>query len=213
MKIYKVTQSSPDPSVITELADLLKSGSVIAYPTDTFYGLGADISNQFALERLYTIKKRMPNKPIIILISDMMMLRPLIADGYLSETAKKLIDRFWPGPLTLVFRASDLVPAVLTANTGKIGIRLPDSELCKLIIDQLKHPITATSANISGDNSTNNPAEVEESMGNSIDALADGGITNYRGASTVVDITGEQPVILREGAIPFALINELITVQ
>ncbi|MCC6543501.1 MAG: threonylcarbamoyl-AMP synthase [Nitrospirae bacterium] len=213
MKIYKVTQSSPDPSVITELADLLKSGSVIAYPTDTFYGLGADISNQFALERLYTIKKRMPNKPIIILISDMMMLRPLIADGYLSETAKKLIDRFWPGPLTLVFRASDLVPAVLTANTGKIGIRLPDSELCKLIIDKLKHPITATSANISGDNSTNNPAEVEESMGNSIDALADGGITNYRGASTVVDITGEQPVILREGAIPFALINELITVQ
>lgn len=212
MKIFKVTQSSPDPSVVTEIADSLRSGSVIAYPTDTFYGLGADITNQSALERLCSIKNRMPDKPILILISDIMMLRSLIADGYLSQTAKRLTDRFWPGPLTLVFNASKAVPPVLTANTGKIGIRLPDNELCRLIIEKLEHPITATSANISGNNSTNNPSEVAASIGDRIDALVDGGITSGGAASTVVDITGEQPVILREGAIPCAVINDFITV-
>lgn len=213
MKIFKVTQSSPDPLVVTEIADLLKSGSVIAYPTDTFYGLGADITNQSALDRLYSIKNRMPDKPILVLISDIVMLRPLIANGYLSQTAERLTDKFWPGPLTLVFNASDSVPPVLTANTGKIGIRLPDSELCKLIIDKLEHPVTATSANISGDNSTNNPSEVAASIGDRIDALVDGGNTSGGAASTVVDITGEKPVILREGAIPCAVIREFISVQ
>src|SRR4030066_1292385 len=125
MKIFKISQSSPDPLVVSEIAELLKTGSVIAYPTDTFYGLGADITNQSALERLYSIKKRQPDKPILILISDIKMLNGLIAKGSFSQSAEKLTDTFWPGPLTLVFRASESVSPVLTANTGKIGIRLP----------------------------------------------------------------------------------------
>ena len=210
MKIFKISQSSPDPLVVSEIAELLKTGSVIAYPTDTFYGLGADITNQSAVERLYSIKKRMPEKPILVLISDIMMLRPLIANGYLSQTAERLTDRFWPGPLTLVFNASDSVPPVLTAYTGKIGIRLPDNELCKLLIDKLEHPMTATSANISGENNIDNPSDVEKSIGDKIDALIDGGLTKGGYASTIVDVTGEEPVFIREGIIQNSVIIELI---
>ncbi len=211
MKIFKVSQSLPDPLIINDIVELLKTGSVIAYPTDTFYGLGADITNHTAVERLYTIKKRMPDKPILVLISDMTMLRHLIAKGELSNDAEKLMERFWPGPLTLVFRASDSIPNVLTANTGKIGIRLPDNELCKVIISRLGHPLTATSANVSGDNSNDDPADVAGSIGDRIDALVDGGKAKGGNASTVVDVTGEKPVILRKGAISDTLINKLIT--
>ncbi len=206
MKIFKISQSSPDPLVVSEIADLLKTGAVIAYPTDTFYGLGADISNLSAIERLYSIKNRMPDKPILILISDKKMLPPLIADGYITQTAERLTDTFWPGPLTLVFNASKSVPPVITAHTGKIGIRLPDNELCKLLIDKLEHPITATSANMSGGGSIDDPSDIEKSIGDKIDFLVDGGKTKGGRASTVVDVTGERPVIIREGAIPGSVI-------
>jgi len=208
MKIFKISQSSPDPLVVSEIVKLLKTGSVIAYPTDTFYGLGADITNKSAVERLYSIKKRRPDKPILVLISDMMMLRPLIANGYLSQTAERLTDRFWPGPLTLVFNASDSVPPVLTANTGKIGIRFPDNELCRLIIEKLEHPITATSANISGESNIDNPDGVAKSLGDMIDVLIDGGKTKGGCASIIIDVTGDQPVVIREGVIANSLILE-----
>jgi len=201
MKIVKISQSSPDPSVVSEVVRLLRTGSVIAYPTDTFYGLGADIYNNDAVERIYSIKGRRSDKPIIILISDKKMLRHLIANGQMSHIAERLTDTFWPGPLTLVFNASDTVPDELTANTGKIGIRLPDNELCRLLIEELKHPITATSANISGEGSIDNPADVAKSLGGMIDVLVDGGKTKGGGASTVVDLTNVEPVVIREGII------------
>jgi len=202
MKIFRISQSSPDPLVVSEVVRLLKTGSVIAYPTDTFYGLGADIYNKDAIDRIYSIKNRRSDKPIIILISDKKMLRPLIANGHVSPIAERLTDTFWPGPLTLVFNASDAVPALLTANTGKIGIRLPDNELCRLLIGELEHPITATSANISGEGSIDNPADVAKSLGDMIDVLVDGGNTKGGCTSTVVDVTNEQPVVIREGVIP-----------
>ncbi|MCC7202547.1 MAG: threonylcarbamoyl-AMP synthase [Nitrospirae bacterium] len=211
MRIIKISQTSPDPSAVSEIAELLRAGSVIAYPTDTFYGLGADITNQSAIRRLYSIKNRQPDKPILILISDMQMLHPLIAGGYLPPIARRLTDSFWPGPLTLVFHASEKVPALLTANTGKVGIRLPDNELCKLLIAKLEHPLTATSANISGVRSIYNPDEIIETIGSRIDALVDGGKTKGGLESTVVDVTGDKPEIIREGAIPRSLIKEGIS--
>lgn len=202
MRIIKISQTSPDPSAVSEIAELLRAGSVIAYPTDTFYGLGVDIANHIAIERLYSVKNRRPDKPILILISDIKMLLSLISQGYLSQTAGRLTAKFWPGPLTLIFNASDAVPPALTANTGKIGIRLPDNRLCNLLIDKLDHPITATSANLSGEGSLDNPDEVLALIGNRIDVLVDGGRAKGGFPSTVVDITGVEPVILREGAIP-----------
>lgn len=202
MKIFKLSQSSPDPLIVSEIVRLLNTGSVIAYPTDTFYGLGVDIYNRDAIERVYSIKNRRPDKPIIILISDKKMLHPLIANGYMPLIAEKLADKFWPGPLTMVFNASDSVPQILTANTGKIGIRLPDNELCRLVIDKLQHPITATSANIAGEGSIDNPSDLEKSLGDMIDVLIDGGRTKGGRTSTIVDVTNVQPVVIREGVIP-----------
>lgn len=210
MKIIRIDQNNPDPLVVTEISELLRTGAVIAYPTDTFYGLGADITNDSSLKRIYSIKKRLLNKPILILISDRKMLSTLIPNGYLSPAAKRLTDTFWPGPLTLVFNASESISSLLTASTGKIGIRFPDNEFCKLLIAKLEHPITATSANISGDKSLDNPADVIKSIGDKIDAVIDGGITKMGIESSIVDVTGEQPVVLRGGAIPLSMINEVI---
>ncbi len=210
MKIITINQNKPDPLVVSEIAELLRAGAVIAYPTDTFYGLGADITNKSSIEKIFSIKKRMFNKPILILISNRNMLSNLIDGGHISPSAESLMNAFWPGPLTLVFYASDSVQSLLTASTGKIGIRFPNNEFCKLIIGILEHPITATSANISGDKSLDNPVDVIKSIGDKIDAVIDGGTTKGGIASSVVDVTGEQPVVLREGAVPVSLINEVI---
>src|SRR3972149_5345285 len=151
MKIFRISQSSPDPLVVSEVVRLLKTGSVIAYPTDTFYGLGADIYNKDAIDRIYSIKNRRSDKPIIILISDKKMLRPFIANGQMSHIAERLTDTFWPGPLTLVFNASDAVPALLTANTGKIGLRLLDLQWPVFLQQPGQRAVPENRANISGE--------------------------------------------------------------
>ncbi|MEK6538278.1 MAG: L-threonylcarbamoyladenylate synthase [Nitrospirota bacterium] len=210
MKVINIDQNNPNPLVVSEIAELFKTGAVIAFPTDTFYGLGVDITNERALERIFSIKERMRTKPILILISDKKELHSIIAGGDIPHTAERLMNAFWPGPLTIVFRASESVSPLLTAYTGKIGIRLPDNELCRNIIVKLEHPITATSANIAGEKSLENPEDVINAIGDKIDALIDGGRTKGGYESSVVDVTGEQPVILREGAISGSMINEVI---
>ena len=210
MKIIKIDQHKPDPAVVAETAELLKSGAVIAFPTDTFYGLGADISNEGAVRRIYSIKGRGYNKPILILISDRKELVSLISNKDLPTTACSLMDSFWPGPLTIVFYATESLSVLLTASTGKIGIRLPDHEFCRKLIEKLEGPVTATSANVSGEPSLNNPNDVLNAMGDRIDVLVDGGITKGGLESTVVDVTGDKPVILREGAISSVDIRTVI---
>lgn len=201
MRIIKIDQVTPDPLVVSEIAELLKAGAVIAYPTDTFYGLGADIYNETAIKRIFEIKGRLDDKPLLILISEKKELIPLIASGKISGVSGRFINEFWPGPLTLVFNASDIISDKLTGGTGKIGIRLPDQNCCRLLIKRLGVPITATSANISGMGSLNNPADVLTAVGDKIDVLVDGGKTRGGIESTVVDVSGREPVILREGAI------------
>lgn len=201
MLTFKINQNTPDPLVVSELAELLKTGAVIAYPTDTFYGLGADIYNETAIKRIFAIKGRLDNKPLLILISDEKELIPLIASGKISGVSRRFIDEFWPGQLTLVFNASDKISDKLTGGTGKIGIRLPKQNFCRMLIQRLGVPITATSANISGMGSLDNPSDVLTAIGDKIDALVDSGNTKGGTESTVVDVSGSKPVVLREGAI------------
>ena len=207
MQIFKINQAMPDPLVVSELAELLRAGSVIAFPTDTFYGLGADIYNETAIKKIFEIKSRLYDKPILILISNKEELGTLISSGKISETSRRFIDEFWPGPLTLVFNASDRISNMLTGGTGKIGVRLPENNFCRMLIQKLGSPITATSANTSGMGSIDNPADVIMSLGDMIDAIADGGMTTGGLESTVVDVSGSEPVILREGAISSAKIK------
>ena len=211
MQIFKIDQSNPDPAVVAEIAELIKSGLVIAFPTDTFYGLGADIYNEKAVKRVFDIKGRIHGKPILILISDKEELAPLISVKNMPTSAYKLMNEFWPGPLTLVFYSSDVISGILTGTTGKIGVRLPDHTFCIKLIKRLGVPITATSANLSGMPSLDNPSDVLEALGDRIDIMVDGGKTTGRYESTIVDVTGVEPVVLREGAIPASYITRIIS--
>lgn len=211
MQIFKIDQYSPDPIAVAEIAELLKSGAVIAFPTDTFYGLGADIYNDIAAKRIFDIKGRRYDKPILLLISDKSELTLLISSEGMSASAYRLIDKFWPGPLTIIFYASKTIPETLTGTTRKIGIRLPDHTFCRRLVKKLGRHITATSANISGTPSLDNPSDVLSVIGDRIDALVDGGMTKGGYESTVIDVTGVEPVILREGAIPASYIKEILS--
>src|SRR3972149_6692169 len=145
----------------------------------------------------------------ITLLTQLKQYKSDMADA-IEKKQERLMNAFWPGPLTIVFRASESVSPLLTAYTGKIGIRLPDNELCRNVIAKLEHSITATSANITGEKSLENPEDVIKAIGDKIDVLIDGGTTRGGYESSVVDVTGKQPVILREGAISGSIISYLI---
>jgi len=195
-----------DGSSIMEVVRIMKEGGVIAYPTETFYGLGADIRNAQALEKIYTIKGRDFDKPISIIIGSREDLTTFAGD--ITPAAETLMDRFWPGGITLLFNASQDVPGKLTAKTGKIGIRLSSNPVATLLAQRLSGAITATSANRSGQEECVSIDEVMDSIGKSLDAVIDGGRTPGGAGSTIVDTTVDPPVIVREGIIPSSAIYE-----
>jgi L-threonylcarbamoyladenylate synthase len=186
-------------AVITPIKRTVAEGGVIAFPTDTFYGLGVDPSNAEAVQKIFTIKERPAEKPVLILIDTRDCLTDWVADiPPLAETA---MDAFWPGPLTLLFRARDTVPEVLTAGTGKIGIRLPGSAFTRQLIHDIGHPLTAPSANISEESNPVTADEVNQAIGSKIDWIIDAGPAPGDAASTVLDATVSPPALIREGAV------------
>jgi len=189
-----------DTSSITQAVRIMEKGGVIAYPTETFYGLGADIRNELALEKLYTIKGRGFDKPVSIIIGSREDLTRFARE--ITPTAEILMDRFWPGGITLLFTASHEVPVRLTAKTGRIGIRLSSNPLATLLAQHLSGAISATSANRSGEGECISAREVIATMGERIDAVIDGGMTAGGTGSTIVDTTVDPPVVIREGMIP-----------
>ncbi len=198
----------PDPSLIEKITGILKRGGIIAYPTETFYGLGADATDERAIEKIYTIKGRKGRKPISIIIGSAKDVDIFAVN--ISETSRKLMERFWPGGMTLIFEASSSIPEILTAETGTIGIRNSSHVIATHLARNLPGALTATSANISGGKECTSADDVIESLGDRIDVLVDGGKTPGGSGSTVVDVSKEPPVILREGVVPSSLINEII---
>ena len=191
---------------------IVKRGGVIAYPTETYYGLGADIRNEQALEKLYAIKGRSFDKPISIIIGTHEDL-PRFAET-VTPAAEILVKQFWPGGVTLLFDASPVIPGRLTAGTGKIGIRLSSDPVATILARNLSGAITATSANRSGAGECASAREVLESLGDTVDAMLDWGRTPGGAGSTIVDTTTDPPVIIREGVVPSAEIYRWIgTVQ
>ncbi|MGP0629350.1 L-threonylcarbamoyladenylate synthase [Nitrospina sp. 32_T5] len=186
-------------AVITPIKRSLAEGGSIAFPTDTFYGLGVDPGNAEAVEKIFTIKERPADKPILVLIDDREQLKDWAAE--VPELAVKAMDAFWPGPLTLLFPARDDIPKALTAGTGKIGIRLPDSAIARQLVRDLGHALTAPSANKSETENPLNADDVNQSIGSAIDWIIDAGPAPGGAPSTVLDITSTPPAIVREGAI------------
>lgn len=190
----------PTDDNLKKASAVLKKGGIIAYPTETFYGLGVDPFNEDALKRLFELKGRGFDKPVSILVKDENALRDITEEIPLA--AKKLIKKIWPGPLTIIFKAKKNIPKMLTANTGKIGVRVSNNQIAKKLLDMLDAPITTTSANPSGEKSPVTAKDVEKYFGNKLDMIIDGGELEGKLGSTIVDATEGGIKILRHGEIP-----------
>ena len=186
-------------AIVDRAATVIEAGGAIAYPTETFYGLGVDASNEAAIRKIFDIKGRNFNNPVSVIIGKPDQLPALVLK--VTDTAQKLIDTFWPGPLTLVFEAAESISPLLTAQTGKIGVRLSSHEFARRLTLKTGKPITATSANLSGAPECADAQAVMDQIGNSIDAVIDLGQKGGTTGSTIVDATSVTPVILRNGII------------
>ena len=198
-QILKIDVDHSADDIISCAAAIVSRGGVIAYPTETIYGLGTDATNERAVSRIFDIKGRNFNNPISVIIGSRGDVYPLVA--IVPNAAQKLMDAFWPGPLTIVFEASPSVSPLLTAGSGKIGIRLSGHDGARRIAQMTGKPLTATSANLSGKPECADAGEVIRQLGDQIDAVIDLGKTGRQMATTIVDATEVPPAILRSGAI------------
>ena len=178
---------------------VLLQGGVIAFPTDTFYGLGVDPFNQDAVDRIFKIKDRKKNKPILLLISSRAQLKTLVKD--ITPAHYTLMQSFWPGPLTLLFEPQSVISKNLSA--GRVGIRQPGNSMTRDLISTIGQPITAPSANIEGEVPPTTAKQVDQSLGKSLDLIIDGGTCPGGEPSTVVDPLESTAQLIRPGAIPF----------
>ena len=192
----------PPAAVIREAADLLRRGGVVAFPTDTVYGVGASVFRPAAVRRLYRLKRRDRSKPLAVLVESVAAAAPLIRG--IPRQAKLLISRFWPGPLTLILPASPLGRRV-TGGRPTIGIRVPGGAVAKALLRACGVPLAATSANASGKPAAISAAAVRRALGKSVDCVLDGGRTVLAQESTVVDATQLPFRLLREGAAAAAM--------
>jgi len=193
---------------IARAVAVVKSGGIIAFPTETFYGLGVDPLNPEAVKRLFGIKRREPGKAINVVADDIGRARGMLKS--VPPDASELIRKFWPGPLTILLFCTPQVPSILNGGTGKIGIRVPSHPVSMQFLRALGQPVTSTSANRSGLPPAHTPEEVEESFGGEIDLILDGGPTPGGEASTVVDATLRPPRLIREGKVPFGEILQCL---
>ena len=199
--ILKIDPANPEADLIAQAAAVLKDGGVIAYPTETFYGLGVDATNVKAVERLFSVKGRDFKNPIPVVVGNIAQLDQVVTD--VPTPAQELIARHWPGPLTLVFGAAPVIPDRLTAGTGKIGVRISGHAIARLLAEQLGGPLTSTSANRSGQKECVIAQDVMEKMGDDLDLIIDGGAAPGGKGSTTLDITQTPPVVLRAGVIDY----------
>jgi len=208
--IRKINPEEPEPQIIAEAAAVIKKGGVVVFPTRCLYGLGADAMNPDAVERIFEIKKRPDNNPIPVLIDSREQLEVLVKK--IPPAAAALMDAFWPGRMTLVFKARNSLPARLTAGTGKIGVRLAGHPAAAEIVRHVKGPVTGTSANLSGRPGCIRLPDLDVQIAGQVDMVLDAGRLQGGVGSTVVDVTEEPPRILREGAVTANQILEALTV-
>lgn len=197
--VLRVDPRNPQTAAIERAGDVIRRGGLVAFPTETVYGLGADAFNPRAVTRVYEVKGRPVNNPLPVQIASADELPRLAVE--IPEVAHALMDAFLPGPLTIILRASPDVPDVVTAGTGKVGVRIPDHPVALALIREAGRPIVAPSANTSGQPPPTTAEEVLGCLGGRIELILDAGTTELKVASTVVDVTEAPPKILRLGSI------------
>ena len=185
--------------LLKEAAQIINYGGTVVFPTETVYGIGVDGLNSVAIKKLYDIKNRPLNKPISLLVSDINMIESVAKD--ITETEYKIIERFLPGPLTIVLKKKKIIPDILTSNMDTVGIRIPNSEIAKRLIEIVGKPIATSSANISGKASGVDVDDIKADLGNKVDCFIDGGKSELGVSSTVIKINKRKINILRKGVI------------
>jgi len=199
---------SADRQGLKEAAAIIHAGGLIAFPTETFYGLAADPFNEKALRKLFAAKKRPLNKAILLLVANRAQLLQLVQQ--VPAVYEKLMGRFWPGPLTLIFQAKPHLPALLTAGTGTVGLRMSSHPLATRLIQEVGGPITATSANITNMPAVNDVDGVLSQLACVIEGVLDGGKTTGTGNSTIVSVHNGKAETVREGVLPTSAIRKAL---
>jgi len=182
-----------------EIVALLNAGGIIAYPTETIYGLGVDALNEKAVRRLFETKSRPLDKPVSVLVRDTQMLSRVVSR--VPSVARSIMGRYWPGPVTIIFPASKDLPPVLTGQTGAVGARVSPHPFVRRLFDSFDSPLTSTSANLSGGRSLIEPEDIIRTFGGMIDLVV--GMSEFVESvvSTVIDVTDESIRVVREGSV------------
>lgn len=193
---------------IEEAAEIIQKGGIVIFPTETVYGIGVNGLDEKAIKRLYEAKKRPLNKPISLLVSNMKMIESVAEN--ISQTERKLMEKFFPGPLTIILKKKGCVPDILTANGDTVGIRMPEGEIARRLVQNAGVPIAATSANISGEENTIDANAIIKEFENTVDCFIDGDESKSGIGSTIVKITDGKAQILRQGKITKEEIDEIV---
>ncbi|MCJ7579520.1 MAG: L-threonylcarbamoyladenylate synthase [Candidatus Aminicenantes bacterium] len=207
-EILKIDTNRIEPDKFALIKAVLKEDGVMAFPTDTFYGLGVNCFSEDAIRKVYQLKRRDLSKPLSVFIADKSELEEFVED--IPPIFESLSNEFWPGLLTMVFRASGKLPGILLGHSRLIGVRYPDSDWLRALVRYAGFPITATSANFSDKEDASDPLSVREDFSGKIDLIVDGGRTPGFRPSTVIDISTGIVKILREGALPVSLFRKYL---
>lgn len=204
MELIKINLQNPENEKIKHAINILENEGTVVYPTDTIYGLGANIHSENAIKKIYSLKKRSFDKPISVCVSDISEIKKI---AYLDKIGEEIVKKILPGPFTIILRKKESISSLLTAGKDKIGIRIPDNLVCREL--SRGFPITATSANLSGKSVPESVNEVIKQLGESVDLILDGGKLQDE-PSTVIDLTISPPEILRNGIHEPLKLNEII---
>lgn len=207
-KILKINPDQPQSELLKSVAEIILDDGVIGYPTETVYGLGANALSDIAVEKVFELKGRERNKPILIICSDIEQVKSMVSS--FPERAAALASAFWPGALTMVLKADPRLSRLLLGGGNQVGIRIPGNKICLELLKSCGVPITSTSANISGQKNPISALEVRENFGDKLDLIIDGGDSQSRVPSSVVGVEEEAVKLIREGAISKFKIEQVI---
>jgi len=194
--ILKINPLNPEPRLINRVADVLREGGVIAYPTDTQYGIGCDLYQKKAIERVIRLKKRNPHKPLSFICAD---LKDISQYAKVSNYSYRTMRRLLPGPYTFILACTPLVPKIILSPRREAGIRIPNNRICLSLVKALGHPIVNTTASLEGDAALTSPEDIETAFKGIVELVIDGGEPPPGVPSTVVSLLGDVPEVIREG--------------